>query len=138
MESNVAISEEPRLMTSQRIARTCIGTLIGGFALAGLVAPAASAAPDCSPAAVDSQVSSVTGQAQAYLNANPSGNKMLMTAALQPQAEAQQTIANYASSNPQQYAEFRSILAPLGTLQNQCGVQVVPAQFQWAFDQFVG
>ena len=125
-------------MTSRRIARTYTGTLITGFALAGLLAPVAAAAPDCSPAAVDSQVSAVTNQAQAYLNANPAGNKMLMTAALQPQAQAQRTIADYASSNPQEYAAFRSILAPLGTLQNQCGVEVVPARFQWAFDQFIG
>ena len=26
----------------------------------------------------------------------------------------------------------------LATVQDQCGVQVVPAQFQWAFDQFIG
>lgn len=125
-------------MTSRRIARTYTGTLIAGFALAGLLAPVASAAPDCSPAAVDNKVSSVTEQAQAYMNAHPDGNKMLMTAALQPQAQAQQTIANYATSNPQEYADFKSILAPLGTLQSQCGVQVVPARFQWAFDQFIG
>lgn len=125
-------------MTSRRTARTCIGTLAAGFALAGLTAPAALAAPDCSPAAVDSQVSSITQQAQDYLNAHPAGNKMLMTAALQPQAQATQTIADYASSNPQEYAGFKSILSPLGALQKQCGVQVVPAQFQWAFDQFIG
>ena len=125
-------------MTSRRIARTYAGTLITGFALAGLLAPAASAAPDCSPAAVDSQVSAVTDQAQAYLNANPAGNKMLMTAALQPPAQAQQTIADYASTNPQEYATFKSILTPLRTLQNQCGVQVIPARYQWAFDQFIG
>jgi hemophore-related protein len=63
---------------------------------------------------------------------------MLMTAALQPQAEAQKTISDYANSNPQEYAGFKSILSPLGTLQSQCGVQVVPARFQWAFDQFIG
>lgn len=125
-------------MTFGRIARTCTGTLIAGFAVAGLAAPLASAAPDCSPDAVDSQVSSITKQAQAYMNAHPAGNKMLMTAALQPQAQAQQTISDYASSNPQEYADFKSILAPLGSLQRQCGVQVVPAQFQWAFDQFIG
>ncbi len=125
-------------MTSRRTARTWTGVLAAGFALAGLTAPAAQAAPDCSPAAVDSQVSSITQQAQSYLNAHPAGNKMLMTAALQPQAQAQQTISDYASSNPQEYAGFKSILAPLGALQDQCGVQVVPAQFQWAFDQFIG
>jgi len=123
-------------MTSRRIAGAC--TLVAGIALAGLGAPAALAAPDCSPAAVDSQVSSITQQAQDYMNAHPDGNKMLMTAALQHQAEAQKTISDYASSNPQEYAGFKSILSPLGTLQSQCGVQVVPAQYQWAFDQFIG
>ena len=72
------------------------------------------------------------------MDSHPAGNKMLMTAALQPRQEAAQTISDYASSNPQEYADFKSILAPLGSLQKQCGVQVVPAQFQWAFDQFVG
>ena len=77
-------------------------------------------------------------QMQAYMNSHPAGNKMLMTAALQPRPQAAATIAAYANSNPQEYSEFKSILAPLGALQNQCGVQVVPAQYQWAFDQFIG
>ncbi len=76
-------------------------------------------------------------QAQDYMNANPEGNKALMTAALQPRPQAEATLRAYANSNPQQYADFKAILAPLGTLQSQCGVQVVPAQFQWAFDQFI-
>ena len=62
----------------------------------------------------------------------------LMAAALQPQAEAAQTIQSYASTNPQEYADFRSILTPLSSLQNQCGVSVVPAEYQWAFSQFIG
>ena len=115
-----------------------IGTLVAGVGLAGLGAPSALAAPDCSKAAVDTQVEAITNQAQAYMNAHPDGNKMLMTAALQPRAQAAATIAAYASSNPQEYADFKAIVAPLGTLQKQCGVSVVPAQFQWAFDQFVG
>jgi hemophore-related protein len=123
---------------TRRITRFCLGTLVGGFALAGLAAPMATAAPDCSPANVDSTVNSVTQQAQAYMDAHPAGNKMLLTAALQPRQQASATIAAYATSNPQEYAEFKAILAPLGTLQSQCGVQVVPAQFQWAFDQFIG
>lgn len=114
-----------------------IGTLISGVALAGLGTPSAVAAPDCSQAAVDSQVEAITNQAQAYMNNHPDGNKMLMTAALQPRAQAQATIAAYATSNPQEYADFKAIVAPLGALQKQCGVSVVPAQFQWAFDQFI-
>lgn len=120
-----------------RITRICAGSLIGGIALAGLVAPVASAAPDCSPATVESTTDAIGQQAQDYMNANPEGNKALMTAALQPRPQAEATLRAYASSNPQQYADFKAILAPLGTLQSQCGVQVVPAQFQWAFDQFI-
>lgn len=118
--------------------RLCLGAAAGGMMLAGLSAPVAVAAPDCSPAGVDAASEKVMQQAQAYLNSHPEGNKMLMTAALQPRAEAAATISAYASTNPQEYAEFKSILAPLGTLQSQCGVTVVPAQFQWAFDQFIG
>ena len=123
---------------TRRTARTCIGTIVGGIALAGCAAPSASAAPDCSPAGVDSAVATVTQQARAYLNTHTDANKVLMTAALQPQAQAAQTIQNYASTNPQEYSDFRSILAPLSSLQNQCGVNVVPAEYQWAFSQFIG
>lgn len=138
MTNFVAILEEPRLMTSRRIARTCIGTAVAGFALAGLAAPTAVAAPDCSPAGVEAAKDSVTNQAQSYLNSHPDGNKVLMTAALQPHQQAAATVAAYANSNPQEYAEFKAILAPLSTLQRQCGVSVVPPQLQWAFDQLMG
>ena len=123
---------------TRRTVRACIGTIIGGIALAGFAAPSASAEPDCSPAAVDSAVATVTQQAKAYLNTHNDAKKVLMTAALQPQAQAAQTIQNYASTNPQEYADFRSILSPLSSLQNQCGVNVVPAEYQWAFSQFIG
>lgn len=119
-------------------ARLCLGLLAGGAALAGLCAPTAAAAPDCSPASVQATTDRVTEQAQAYMNAHPEGNKVLMTAALQPRPQAAATISAYASANPQEFSDFKSILAPLGTLQTQCGVQVVPPQFQWAFDQFIG
>lgn len=141
MTVNVAYLEDPKLMTTgqtRRTARACIGTIVGGIALAGFAAPSASAAPDCSPAGVDGAVASVTQQAKAYLNSHTDANKVLMTAALQPQAQAAQTIQNYASTNPQEYADFRSILSPLSSLQNQCGVNVVPTEYQWAFSQFIG
>lgn len=141
MVVKVVYLEDSKLMTTgqnRRIARACLGSIIGGVALAGLAAPTASAAPDCSPAGVKSQVATVTQQARAYLNSHADANKMLMAAALQPQAEAAQTIQSYASTNPQEYADFRSILTPLSSLQNQCGVSVVPAEYQWAFSQFIG
>lgn len=123
---------------TRRLARLCLGTLVGGFALAGFAAPAATAAPDCSPAGVNSVTNTVSMQAQAYLNAHPEGNRTLMKAALQPRPQAAATLAAYADANPQEYAEFKSILTPLAEIQNQCNVPVVPPQLQWAFDQFVG
>ena len=121
-----------------RIARFCIGSLVGGIVLAGLAAPVASAAPDCSPATVEATKETVGQQDQAYMDAHPDGNKVLLTASLQPRPQAEATLRAYATANPQEYAAFKQILAPLGTLQRQCGVQVVPAQFQWAFEQFIG
>ena len=123
---------------TRRFARFCVGSLVAGVAVAGLTAPMAAAAPDCSPASVEATKDSVAGQAQAYMNSHPDGNQMLLAAALQPRPQAAATIAAYAKSNPQEYADFKSILAPLGPIQRQCGVSVVPPQFQWAFEQFIG
>lgn len=123
---------------TSRIARIGAGIVLGGVALAGLTAPTAVAAPDCSPAGVEAAKNSITNQAEAYLSSHPDGNKVLMTAALQPRQQAAATVAAYATTNPQEYAEFKSILTPLATLQRQCGVSVVPPQFQWAFDQLMG
>ena len=72
------------------------------------------------------------------MNAQPPDTKVLMTAAGQSQSQAAQTINAYASSNPQEYGEFKAILTPLSALQIQCGVQVIPAEYQWAFKQFFG
>ncbi|WP_059019937.1 hemophore-related protein [Mycobacterium sp. M26] len=124
--------------TTRRIVGLGASSLVAGVALAVVAAPSAFAAPDCSKAGVDSAVANIQNQAQAYMNSHPDGQKVLMTAALQPRPQAEQTLRNYASANPQEYADFKAILAPLGTLQDQCGVQVVPPQFQWAFDAFVG
>ena len=123
---------------TRRFTRACIGSIVGGIAVATLAAPSASAAPDCSTAGIDGAGSSVTQQAKAYMRGHPPVNKVLMTAATQPQAQAAQTISAYASANPQEYGEFKAILMPLSTLQNQCGVQVIPAEYQWAFSQFIG
>lgn len=123
---------------TRRIVGIGLSSLVGGMALAVVAAPSAFAAPDCSKPAVDNTVATTQGQLQSYLNSHPDGQKMLMTAALQPRAQASATLSAYAQSNPQEYQEFTAILAPLGTLQKQCGVQVIPPQYQWAFDQFVG
>ncbi|GAY18294.1 hemophore-related protein [Mycobacterium sp. shizuoka-1] len=123
---------------TRRTLGICLGTIAAGLASAVIAAPAAVAAPDCSQGNIDSTVSTAQGQLQSYLAGHPAGQKMLMTAALQPRAQASATLSAYAQANPQEYQEFTAILAPLGTLQKQCGVQVIPPQYQWAFDQFVG
>jgi hemophore-related protein len=123
---------------TRRTLGICFGTIAAGLAAAVIAAPAAVAAPDCSKQGVDSAVANAQGQIQSYLNSHPDGQKMLMTAAMQPRAQAAATIQTYAQANPQEYQEFTAILAPMGTLQKQCGVQVIPPQYQWAFDQFVG
>ncbi|MCX2930293.1 hemophore-related protein [Mycobacterium sp. CVI_P3] len=123
---------------TRRTLGICFGVIAAGLASAVIAAPMASAAPDCSKPAVDAQVASSQGQLQTYLNTHPDGQKMLMTAALQPRAQAAATLQAYAQANPQEYQEFTALLAPLGTLQKQCGVTVIPPQYQWAFDQFVG
>ena len=123
---------------TRRTLGICLGAITAGLASAVIAAPAAVAAPDCSKPAVDAQVAESQGAIQNYLNTHPDGQRMLMTAALQPRAQASQTLQAYAQANPQEYQEFTGIIAPLGTLQKQCGVQVIPPQYQWAFDQFVG
>jgi hemophore-related protein len=123
---------------TRRTLGICFGTIAAGLASAVIAAPAAIAAPDCSQGNIDATVSTAQGQIQSYLSSHPAGQKMLMTAAMQPRAQAAATLQAYAQANPQEYQEFTAIIAPLGTLQKQCGVQVIPPQFQWAFDQFVG
>ncbi|MGY4708615.1 hemophore-related protein [Mycolicibacterium sp. CBM1] len=123
---------------TRRTLGICLGSLVAGTAMAVIAAPSAVAAPDCSKQNIDSTVSTAQSQIQGYLSTHPDGQRMLMTAALQPRAQASATLQAYAQSNPQEYQEFTALLAPLGTLQKQCGVQVIPAQYQWAFDQFVG
>lgn len=121
-----------------RLSRAGVGTLLGAMAAAVLAAPVATAAPDCSQATIDSTVSAAQKQAQAYMNSHPEGNKVLVAAATQPRSQASATLNAYATNHPQEYADFKAILAPVGTLQKQCGVQVIPPAFQWAFDQFIG
>lgn len=123
---------------TRRTASIVLSSLVGGMALAVVAAPSAFAAPDCSPQGVSTASDAITAQAREYLADHPDANKVLMTAALQPRTEAVATVRDYTTAHPQESAEFKSIIAPLGTLQQQCGVQVIPAQFQWAFDQFMG
>lgn len=110
---------------------------IGGIAVAGIVAPSALAAPDCSPQGVQSTTDSVTTAAQGYLANHPDANRVLLTAALQPRDQAEATVRNYTGSHPQETSEFKQILNPLYQTQQACNVSVLPANVSWAFNLFM-
>jgi hemophore-related protein len=114
---------------------------IGGFSLAavlaGVVAPNASAAPDCSPQGVQATSDSVTAAAQGFLAGHPDANQVLMTAALQPHDQAEATVRAYTSTHPNETAQFRQILNPLYQTQQVCNVSVVPPAIAGAFNEFM-
>ena len=110
----------------------------GGVALATIVAPMASAAPDpCSADAVASTVSSVTGSAQQYLGNHPGANRVVTAAYSQSDPQAESDVRSYFTANPQEYYELRGILAPLGAKQRECNVQVLSPQLASAYDRFM-
>lgn len=113
------------------------GLLVGGLAVATLGVPTASAAPDCSGAAVANTVSSVTGSAHQYLANHPGANQVLTAAANQPRPQAEANVRGYFTANPQEYYDLRGILAPIGDVQRQCNVSVLPADLSSAYDEFM-
>ncbi len=114
-----------------------LGCIAGGVVLAGIVAPTASAAPDCSPQGVSATTDSVTAAAQQYLANHPDANRVLLTAALQPRDQAEATVRTYAGSHPAETAEFKQILNPLYQTQQVCNVSVLPGNISWAFNLFM-
>lgn len=119
--------------------RTTIGlpVLAAAIATAALTAPTASAAPDCSGAAVAGTVSSVTGSAQQYLAGHPGAGAVLAAAGRQAPAQAAADVRGYFTANPAEYYELRGILAPIGNVQQQCNVSVLPPALSVAYDQFM-
>jgi hemophore-related protein len=113
------------------------GLTLGCLAAATLLAPAASAAPDCSGPGVANTVSSVTGTAQQYLANHPGAGGVLYAAAGQPAPQAAADIRSYFTANPTEYYELRGILAPIGDTQQQCGVTVLPPNLATAYAQFM-
>ena len=121
--------------TTVRIASACA---ISGFAAATLAAPIAMAAPqDCSPGAVAGTVAQSSSSARAYLDTHPGANQAVTTAQNQPRDEASVTLRNYFNANPGEYNDLRGILAPIGTTQDQCNVQVLPANLESAYSEFM-
>ncbi|WP_167107929.1 heme-binding protein [Mycobacterium sp. DL592] len=121
----------------RKTAAVCTGVLAGGLALVTLGAPIASAAPDCSGAAVANTVSSVTGSAQQYLATHPGAGQVLTAAANQPRPQAAADVRGYFTANPQEYYDLRGILAPIGDVQRSCNITVLPPNLSSAYNEFM-
>ena len=121
----------------RRIAGVAVGCLLGGIAIATIVAPTAAAAPDCSAGGVSNTVSTTLGSARAYLNAHPDANQAVGAAFTQPRDQAASTLRDYFTSNPQEYYDLKGILTPIGDTQRQCNVSVLPPDLASAYDEFM-
>lgn len=126
-------------MTVRRqAAGVCIGCcVLGGLAATAIAAPTASAAPDCSPAAVNNTVSSSTGAARQYLDAHPDANAAVTAAFSQPRPEASANLRSYFTAHPQEYYDLRGILAPIGDTQRQCNTTVLSPDLESAYNEFM-
>lgn len=114
-----------------------VGGLFAGVAAATIVAPAASAAPDCSGAGVANTVSSVAGSARDYLRAHPGADQVVTAARNQPRDQAAANIRAYFTANPQEYYDLRGIIAPIGDTQRTCNVSVLPPDLESAYGEFM-
>jgi heme-binding protein len=126
-----------RGMTARRAAAGVCAGLLGGLAAATIAAPNATAAPACSADSVAGTVSSVTGSARAYLAGHPGANQAVTAAIGQPRPEAEANLRGYFTANPQEYYDLRGILAPIGDVQSQCNVSVLPPDLASAYATFM-
>ena len=121
----------------RRVAGISAGCLLGGLAIGIVGAPAAAAAPDCSPGGVNATVSSVTGAAQQYLGAHPGANQVVMAAYGQPRPAAAANLRSYFTAHPQEYTDLRGILAPIGDTERQCNVTALSPELESAYHEFM-
>jgi heme-binding protein len=121
----------------RRIAGISAGLLAGGLAMGISGAPSAVAAPDCSPAGVNTTVSSATGAAQQYLAAHPDANQVVMAAYGQPRPQAESDLRSYFTSHPNEYYDLRGVLAPIGDTEQQCNVTALPSNLESAYREFM-
>jgi heme-binding protein len=123
------------------VRRTVAGVwagLLGGLTAATIAAPNAAAAPEqCSADQVAGTVSSVTGSARAYLASHPGANQAVTAAMGQPRPQAEANLRGYFTANPGEYYQLRGILAPIGDVQRQCNVSVLPPDLASAYDTFM-
>jgi hemophore-related protein len=126
-----------RTMRSKAIGIAAAACVLGGLAPTTIAAPSASAAPDCSPAAVNNTVSSATAAARQYLDAHPDANAAVTSAFSKPRPQAAADLRSYFTTHPQQYYDLRGILAPIGDTQRQCNTQVLSPELESAYTEFM-
>lgn len=114
-----------------------VAALAAGLGAATVLAPVAHAAPDCSAAGISSTVSTVSGQASAYLDAHPGADQVVTAAKSQPRPVAEANLRGYFTANPVEYQELRGILSPIGDTQRSCNVTVLPPELASAYDTFM-
>jgi heme-binding protein len=124
-------------ITARLAAAAVSAGLLGGLAAATIAAPTAVAAPGCSADNVAGTVSSVTGSARDYLASHPGANQAVTAAIGQPRPEAEANLRGYFTANPHEYYDLRGILAPIGDVQSQCNVSVLPPDLASAYDTFM-
>ena len=124
------------LFARRRIAGITGCVLVGAVA-AGISAAPVMAAPDCSPAGVNTTVSSATGAAQQYLAAHPGAKQVVMTAYGQPRPEAESDLRSYFTAHPNEYYDLRGVLAPIGDTERQCNVTALPPNLESAYQEFM-
>ncbi|HLR99277.1 heme-binding protein [Mycolicibacillus parakoreensis] len=126
-------------MNTQRMRQVAAGVGAGCLLAGGaaVLAPSASAAPDCSPAAVKSTVDNATNSAQGYLASHPGAGAVVSAAMSQPRPEAATNVRNYFTAHPNEYYELRNILAPIGETQQQCNTTVLSGPLASAYDEFM-
>ncbi|BBY06863.1 heme-binding protein [Mycobacterium noviomagense] len=124
-------------MRSQAVGIAATACVLGGLAATTMAAPSASAAPDCSPAAVNNTVSSSTDQARQYLDAHPDANAAVTSAFSQPRPQAAANLRSYFTAHPQEYYDLRGILAPIGDTERQCNTTALSPDLQSAYNEFM-
>ena len=100
-------------------------------------APSAAAAPGCSPGGVNATVSSATGSAQQYLAGHPDANQVITAAYSQPRPQAESSLRDYFTADPQEYYDLRDILAPIDGTERQCNLTALPPSLESAYQEFM-
>jgi hemophore-related protein len=118
------------------LVRRAVLTVLAAGAACALSIPAASAEPapapaagaDCTAAGLSSTISSVTKNLSDYFAVHPDANQALIDATRQSGFSAIGAFNTYFNDHPDQANDIRAIKAPLVDFQNQCGLQVEPAE----------